>query len=423
MPRSRHNRSLSYRAQQTGLLIASANIPLTFQRTLMPRNTSDQALITGLSFAANNAIASLVQESLQSAALLLAGTEGHRGAATKRWSRAAIAVDAAAMLAGIGIQNLFPPRKNEKLPRAALRTGGYWLSLTGTAGGIIGGLQEALPTSAERRNASTYVVVPAGAALAVGGELWRRRRAKLDAGLAPDGSQESVAKSLALGVAVALGATALSGVERKIADRIARVAGTFLPGPEELWRPLSHAASLALLGIGTKKLMGRGYGLIENREESVEPSFNLPPLDPNLSGSLESLVPFDTLSKQGRRLVWNAQGAPMIKKVMQEDAKDPIRVYVGLESADTDDARVEMIMKELERTGAFERGVDAHRRCRQEPATSTTQPSARSRCCARGDCATLAMQYSARPSPLSLDRVGEGHHQMRKLMLRDRRPR
>ena len=115
MPRSRHNRSLSYRAQQTGLLIASANIPLTFQRTLMPRNTSDQALITGLSFAANNAIASLVQESLQSAALLLAGTEGHRGAATKRWSRAAIAVDAAAILAGIGIQNLFPPRKNEKL--------------------------------------------------------------------------------------------------------------------------------------------------------------------------------------------------------------------------------------------------------------------------------------------------------------------
>ena len=197
--------------------------------------------------------------------------------------------------------------------------------------------------------------MPAGAALAVGGELWRRRRAKLDAGLAPDDSQESVAKSLALGVAVALGATALSGVERKIADRIARVAGTFLPGPEELWRPLSHAASLALLGIGTRKLMGRGFGLIENREESVEPSFNLPPLDPNLSGSLESLVPFDTLSKQGRRLVWNAQGAPMIKKVMQEDAKDPIRVYVGLESADTDDARVEMIMKELERTGAFER--------------------------------------------------------------------
>jgi len=61
MPRARHDRSLSYRAQQTGLLVASTNIPLTFQRTLMPRNTSDQALITGLSFAANNALVGLVQ--------------------------------------------------------------------------------------------------------------------------------------------------------------------------------------------------------------------------------------------------------------------------------------------------------------------------------------------------------------------------
>ena len=40
----------------------------------------------------------------------------------------------------------------------------------------------------------------------------------------------------------------------------------------------------------------------------------------------------------------------------------------------------------------------------------------------RGDCATVAMQYSARPSPLSLDRVKEGRHQTRKLIaaLRDR---
>ena len=30
----------------------------------------------------------------------------------------------------------------------------------------------------------------------------------------------------------------------------------------------------------------------------------------------------------------------------------------------------------------------------------------------RGDCATMAMQYSARPSPLSLDRVSEGRKQM-----------
>ncbi len=38
----------------------------------------------------------------------------------------------------------------------------------------------------------------------------------------------------------------------------------------------------------------------------------------------------------------------------------------------------------------------------------------------RGDCATIAMQYSARPSPLSLDRVGEGRLHARLLMRGDR---
>jgi uncharacterized membrane protein len=40
----------------------------------------------------------------------------------------------------------------------------------------------------------------------------------------------------------------------------------------------------------------------------------------------------------------------------------------------------------------------------------------------RGDCATVAMQYSARPSPLSLDRVREGrlHAQMLSAAMRDR---
>ena len=77
--------------------------------------------------------------------------------------------------------------------------------------------------------------------------------------------------------------------------------------------------------------------MIETREESVEPSFDLPPLSSGLSGSIDSDVPYATLSKQGRRFVWNAQAAEMISEVMGEDAIDVIRVYVGLESAKTED--------------------------------------------------------------------------------------
>src|SRR5258708_3868585 len=58
MARSRSRSSLGHRAEQTGLLLATTNGPLTFQRTLMPRATADQALITGLSFASNHALAS-----------------------------------------------------------------------------------------------------------------------------------------------------------------------------------------------------------------------------------------------------------------------------------------------------------------------------------------------------------------------------
>ena len=101
--------------------------------------------------------------------------------------------------------------------------------------------------------------------------------------------------------------------------------------------------------------MQRGFGMIEDREESVEPSFDVPPPSSTLSGSIDSEVPYDTMAKQGRRFVWNAQPAEMIAQVMGEDAMDVIRVYVGLESAETDVERVELAMRELDRTQAFDR--------------------------------------------------------------------
>ena len=153
-----------------------------------------------------------------------------------------------------------------------------------------------------------------------------------------------------------MGATsAMSAGERKLADRIARAASRVLPGNESLWRPLGHVVSLAAIAGVTRYAMQRGFGMIEDREESVEPSFDVPPPSSTLSGSIDSEVPYDTMSKQGRRFVWNAQPAEMITQVMGEDAMDVIRVYVGLESAETDVERVELAMRELERTHAFDR--------------------------------------------------------------------
>ena len=161
--------------------------------------------------------------------------------------------------------------------------------------------------------------------------------------------------------------------------------------------------------------MQRGFGMIETREESVEPSFDLPPLLPQLSGSLDSEVPYATLSKQGRRFVWNAQASEVISDVMGEDAISVIRVYVGLESAEDEAKRVALAMRELERTNAFDREwllIDL------PTGTGYVNYAAVSvlEMLARGNCATVAMQYAARPSPLSLDRVDEGRRQARLLI-------
>ena len=120
-------------------------------------------MITGLSFAANHALASLLQESLQSAALLLTGAAGRGAVDERRWSRAALAVDAAAIAAGLGVQRALARADNERLPRAGARSGGFLLAATGVGGLLIGGLQEVLDRRSTGRRASQFVVVPAAA--------------------------------------------------------------------------------------------------------------------------------------------------------------------------------------------------------------------------------------------------------------------
>ena len=208
---------------------------------------------------------------------------------------------------------------------------------------------------------------------------------------------------------------AISAGERKLADRIARAASRVLPGNESLWRPLGHVVSLAAIAAGTRYAMQRGFGMIENREESVEPSFDLPPPSSTLSGSLDSEVPYDTLSKQGRRFVWNAQPAEMIAEVMGEDAIDVIRVYVGLESAETETSASRSQCASSNARSAFDREwllIDL------PTGTGYVNYAAVSvlEMLSRGNCATVAMQYAARPSPLSLDRVDEGRRQARLLI-------
>ena len=420
MANGRHQ-SLAGRADQAGLLCAAANAPLTFQRTLMPRSTIDQALVTGLSAAANHALVSLVQESIQAAALVAAGQARSGRVHEGRWGRTSIAADLAAIGAGLALQRALPQRHREKLERAAGRTGGFVLATSGTAGVVVGALQETFDRSGAKRGRSYAIVAPAAAGVAAA-NIWRvRRAAHADADLPPEESQASMAKSIAYGLGIAGAMSALGAGERKFADKIAQGLARVLPGNEALWRPVGHAASLAALGFGTRFLAEKMLHRIETVQESMDAAFDLAPPDENVSGSYESLVPFDTLSRAGRRYVWTITPPDVISDVMGEAVtKTPIRAYVGLGSADDRDARVELTMRELERTNAFERSWLL---VASPTGTGYVNYAAVSiiEFLSRGDCATVAMQYSARPSPLSLDRVVDGRRQTRKLMAALRR--
>jgi uncharacterized membrane protein len=406
--------NLAARADQAGLLAAAINAPTTFQRTLMPRPLADQAIVTGLSVASNHALVALLQEVIQATAFVVA-RPGRRATDDARWGRIALALDAAAIAAGLAVQRAFAQQHREPLRRAALRTGGYWLSVTGVTGAVVGGLQEAARGPSRGRRRTLPAVLPAAAVLAGANVVRVHRAAAADSGM-PSQATASALKSVAYGTAVAAGTSAFALTERTLASAIARSVARVLPGRREVWQPLGHAATLAAFGALARLLVERAFAGIETKETAVESAFDVAPPNPLVSGSRASLVPFHTLSRQGGRFVWTVTTQQQIEKILDEPAVAmPIRVYAGLASASDEQARVDLLLAELDRTGAFDRSWLL---VASPTGTGYVNYAAASafELLARGDCATVAMQYAARPSFLSLDRVKEGRRQMRLLI-------
>ena len=120
------------------------------------------------------------------------------------------------------------------------------------------------------------------------------------------------------------------------------------------------------------------------------------------TGGPGSLVEWESLGVRGRDFSGDGGGPTMseIEAFSGEPAMEPIRVYVGLRSADTLDERIDLALAELERTGAFERSVLV--------VNTTTGTGWVDENVAdsleflhKGDTAQIAMQYSYLPSWVS----------------------
>lgn len=127
------------------------------------------------------------------------------------------------------------------------------------------------------------------------------------------------------------------------------------------------------------------------------------PTDSESSGSPDSLVQWDDLGFQGRTFTGSATTTEDLQTFYpdgQPDPMVPIRVYAGLKSADTSDARAQFVVDELNRTNAADRAIVV---LVSSTGTGWVDPIAASTIeyMYNGDTAIAAMQYSFLPSWIS----------------------
>jgi uncharacterized membrane protein len=115
---------------------------------------------------------------------------------------------------------------------------------------------------------------------------------------------------------------------------------------------------LVLLGTGvlSRAAFGAANSIFGSTDSGTAAGVTQP--DSQLrSGGPGSLVPWDTLGRQGRTFVAGGPTATEIARFTGQPAMEPIRVYAGLQSAPTIEDESALVVRELERTGAFTRKV------------------------------------------------------------------
>jgi uncharacterized membrane protein len=175
-------------------------------------------------------------------------------------------------------------------------------------------------------------------------------------------------------------------------------------------RLLAHAVTAAVLVVAavlvTRDVAVDGFVDWANRRFGEVDTTTAPgvvaPTTPTASGSPASLVPWATLGEYGRAFVARATTPAELRAFHGPggQVRQPIRVYAGLRSAGSADERAALAVRELERTGAFDREVLG---VVTTTGTGWVDPNAASAVeyLHRGDTALAGLQYSYLPSWIS----------------------
>ncbi|WP_246815266.1 alpha/beta-hydrolase family protein [Corynebacterium sp. HMSC05H05] len=189
-------------------------------------------------------------------------------------------------------------------------------------------------------------------------------------------------------------------------DAINELLGKKLP-PVASW-PLAIAGGGALLIlVGDQMVVRRFAERVSRQAQELDREFMRgadQPKRPERSGSPDSAVDWNTMGRQGRAVVAGGPRKEDIERLVDGEAMEPIRIFVGLDTErDQDPDFQEMAavaIEEMHRTGAFER---SHIAVMSAAGTGWINDFHTSgfEFVTRGDSAVVAMQYSYLPSAYS----------------------
>ncbi len=177
--------------------------------------------------------------------------------------------------------------------------------------------------------------------------------------------------------------------------------------PARLALPATILLVVAFIGLVGSQVVVRGFVVAANvifeaLDQGTNPGIDQPTLA-TVSGSPPSLVGWETMGLWGRDFVAGVTSRDQLHAYHRPDAevRDPIRVFVGVRTAETIEERVAIAVRELERAGGFDRSVIAV----WVPGGSGWMDPDAARALEQlhaGDTAIVAIQYSHLPSFFSL---------------------
>jgi len=193
--------------------------------------------------------------------------------------------------------------------------------------------------------------------------------------------------------------------------RLFQLTFLFISGKLDLFVPkrVSYVAGIAIAvvffwsvidGVLLRFALRAADSSFQAFDELVEPEAQQP-TDSNKTGSDASLIEWDELGRAGREFISTGPTSKDLRSFSGKEALEPIRVYVGLRSAETAEERAKLALDELKRVGGFERSVLI---VVMPTGTGWMDPAAMDTVeyLHGGDVASVAIQYSYLTSWLSL---------------------